>query len=88
MVSLFGVTTPLTEGLNCCVFADVRAEKDRGVHLSHGLLRQHRHRPVGRPDHLQDQEELRLPAGHEVSLSLHAVGFQSRAGSTTRFSRL
>lgn len=50
-----------------CSPSDLRAEEDRGVHLPHGLLRQHRHRAVGRSDHLQDQEELSLPAGHEVS---------------------
>merc|ERR1712141_783189 len=32
------------------------------------LLRLHRRRAVGRLDHLQDQEELRVPAGHEEPL--------------------
>ncbi len=50
-----------------CSLSDLRAEEDCGVHLPHGLLCQHRHRPVGRSDHLQDQEELCLPTGHEVS---------------------
>ena len=31
---------------------DIRAEEDRGVHVPHGLLCQHRYRPVGRSDHL------------------------------------
>lgn len=34
--------------------------------MPHSLLREHSRRPVGRPDHLQDPQELRLPAGHEV----------------------
>ena len=39
--------------------------QDPGVHLPHRLLRLHRDRPVGRPDHLQDEEELGVPAGDE-----------------------
>lgn len=31
---------------------DLRAEEDRGVHLPHRLLRQHRGGAVGRPGHL------------------------------------
>lgn len=57
-------------GLKSCemvCFADLRAKENCGVHLPHGLLRQHSNRTVGRSDHLQDQEELCLPAGHEVS---------------------
>lgn len=38
--------------LFCVPPSDLRAEEDRGVHLPHGLLRQHRHRAVGRSDHL------------------------------------
>ena len=33
--------------------------------MPHGLLRVHRDRAVGGLDHLQDQEELCVPAGHE-----------------------
>merc|ERR1712037_443896 len=39
--------------------------EDSGVHLSHCLLRLHRYRPVGRSHHLQDQEAVSVPAGHE-----------------------
>ena len=39
--------------------------QDPGVHVPHRLLRLHRDRPVGRPDHLQDEEELGVPAGDE-----------------------
>lgn len=46
--------------------ADLRAEEDCGIHLPHQLLCQHRGRPVGRPHHLQDQEELPLSARHDV----------------------
>ena len=45
---------------------DVPAEEDRGVHLPHRLLYQHRDRAVGRSDHLQDQEELHPSARNEV----------------------
>merc|ERR1712088_246601 len=44
---------------------DVRGQEDLGVHVPHRLLRLHRDRAVGRSHHLQDQEALRLPAGHE-----------------------
>lgn len=46
--------------------SDVRAQKDHRVHLPYGLLRQHCHRPVGRSDHLQDQEKLHPAARNEV----------------------
>ena len=39
--------------------------QDPGVHLPHRLLRLHRDRPVGGLDHLQDEEELGVPAGDE-----------------------
>merc|ERR1712037_980243 len=39
-----------------------------GVHLPHCLLRLHRGRPVGRSHHLQDQEALGVPVGHEEPL--------------------
>ena len=39
--------------------------KDPGVHLPHCLLCVNRDRPVGGLDHLQDQEELSVPAGDE-----------------------
>ena len=35
--------------------------------MSHRLLRLHRGGAVGRSHHLQDKEELRLPAGNEES---------------------
>merc|ERR1712210_95076 len=40
---------------------------ENGFWPSH-LLRLHRCRPVGRSDHLQDKEELCVPAGHEEPL--------------------
>lgn len=40
--------------LSSATLPDVRAEKDRGVHLPHGLLRQHRRGAVGRRHHLQN----------------------------------
>lgn len=49
-----------------CV-SDLRTEENRGVHLPHSILRQYRGGTVGRFGHLQDQEELSLPAGDEVS---------------------
>ena len=39
--------------------------QDPGVHVPHRLLRLHRDRPVGGLDHLQDEEELGVPAGDE-----------------------
>lgn len=51
-----------------CLFSDLRAAEDRGVHLPHLLLRQHRGGAVGRPHHLQNPQKLPLPAGHEVRL--------------------
>lgn len=48
--------------------ADLRAAQGCRVHLSHLILRQHCRGAVGWPHHLQDAQELRLPAGHEVSL--------------------
>lgn len=47
--------------------ADLWAKEDHWVHLPHRLLRQHRGCPVGRSYHMQNQEELPLSAGHEVS---------------------
>lgn len=52
-----------------CVCVDIWTEEDRGVHVSHSLLRQYRGGTVGWCHCLQDQAELCLPAGHEVSLS-------------------
>lgn len=46
---------------------DIRAEEDRGVHMPHCVLHQHCDRAMGRSDHLQDQEELGLPARNEVN---------------------
>merc|ERR1719412_1501080 len=44
---------------------DLQGQEDLGVPLPHRLLRLHRGGPVGRPHHLQDQEEFSVPAGHE-----------------------
>lgn len=49
------------------VRTDIRATQDCGVHLPHGVLRQHRGGAVGGRHHLQDQTQLGLPAGYEVS---------------------
>ena len=43
----------------------LQRSKDPGVHLPHCLLCVNRDRPVGGLDHLQDQEELSVPAGDE-----------------------
>ena len=39
--------------------------KDPGIHLPYSLLCVHRDCPVGGLDHLQDEEELGVPAGDE-----------------------
>merc|ERR1712038_1863055 len=44
---------------------DLCRQEDPGVHLPHRLLRLHCHCAMGRSHHLQDKEELRLPAGNE-----------------------
>merc|ERR1719362_2486621 len=43
-------------------------QEDPRVHLPHCLLCLHCHCPVGRSHHLQDQEAVSAPAGHEESL--------------------
>lgn len=57
---------PLTSLTFASLPTDLRAAQDRGVHLPHSFLHQHRGGAMGRCRHLQDQEELYLPAGHEV----------------------
>merc|ERR1719323_1859297 len=47
---------------------DSYGQEEARVHLPHGLLRLHRDCPVGRSHHLQDQEALSVPAGHEEPL--------------------
>lgn len=53
--------------LSLTVCTDIRAAQDCGVHLPHGILRQYRGGAVGGCHHLQDQTQLSVPAGHEVS---------------------
>lgn len=68
MESDFVSASDLTVASFC---ADVRTAQDRGVHLPHGVLRQHRGGAVGRRHHLQDQTQLCVPARHEVGRSSH-----------------
>uniref|UniRef100_A0A673TE17 Sodium/potassium-transporting ATPase subunit alpha n=1 Tax=Suricata suricatta TaxID=37032 RepID=A0A673TE17_SURSU len=58
-------TCPRSHAAPSAPAPDLRAAEGGGVHVPHGLLRQHRGGAVGRPHHLQDPPQLGLPAGHE-----------------------
>jgi len=51
----------------CACSTDIRAEEDCWVHVSHSVLCQYCCCTMGWCHHLQDQTQLSIPAGHEVS---------------------